>query len=145
MLICSVPSIRLAKRAQAEPHNTQKHTKTSHFFLLDCPFCVCMWEAKQEHLFLSSTHFFLSLVVKHVLFSEHISASPVLHTQSSLSLLSSLPISVLFIRSGHAFLINHFYSLIYLFCGLSFPLRNPVLNLMQSACLAHKWKRETEM
>lgn len=69
-----------------------------------------------------------------------------MHSTLPLSLFpySSLPLLVLSIRTGHAFLINHFYSfyLLFIFVVPFFPLQIPDLNLMQSGCLAHKQVRE---
>lgn len=88
----------------------------------------------------------LEVVLKCILFTECISASPTLCTPPCLSLspYSSLPLLVLSIRTGHAFLINHFYSfyLLFIFVVPFFSLQIPGLNLMQSACLAHKQVRE---
>lgn len=139
MLICSVPSIALAEVTQLElPQHTHtfKHATTSHLFSTVSVHAACVRRSKKRRskntsnsglsLFLSLLHPLLSLsaVLKHILFTERISASPTLCTLSLSLFIPPLFFFVLFICMGHAFLINHFHSFIYLFfCGSFFPFR----------------------
>lgn len=142
MLTWSVSSITLAEVTQLELPNKNTHT-VKHTIAINHTSPLLYPSISHVHsrgssprrntsnspllfLFLSLCHPLLSLsvVLRHVLLAERFSASSTQYTQPCLSLsLSPYPslLSVLFIRTGHAFLINHFHSFIYLFIfGLCF-------------------------
>lgn len=119
------------------PHHTHTHmhahgqTHITPLLLCIHPSCMCTTESEQQRknsglslfLYLSLLHplHSLSVVLKHVLLTERVSsASPTRNALNPtvfffpLSLYPSPPFRP-FHRTGHAFLINHFHSFIYLF------------------------------